>query len=151
MTLTATDDSGGPIQMCISNTPSCSAWTSFAPTKSWTLPYGNGVKTVRVWFRDKWGNANPNPYSDTIFIDTTAPANGTVTGIPGDTQVTLIWSGFSDALSGIGSYKVVYSTGSPRALFLLKRNSGVYRHRNVIYPHRTDQRHNLFLPRMRHR
>jgi len=98
--------------MCISNTTSCSAWTSFAPTKSWTLPYGNGIKTVRVWFRDRWGNANPVPYSDTIIIDTAAPLNGTVAGIPGDTQVTLNWSGFSDTLSGIGSYKVVYSTGS---------------------------------------
>jgi hypothetical protein len=112
LTLTATDDSGNPIQMCISNTSSCSAWTSFAATKKWTLPHGNGIKTVYVWFRDKWGNVNQSPYSDTIFIDTTAPTNGTVTGIPGDAQVTLIWSGFSDALSGIGNYKVVYSTGN---------------------------------------
>jgi hypothetical protein len=112
LTLTATDSSGGPIQMCISNTTTCSAWTSFAPTKSWTLSRGNGIKTVRVWFRDKWRNANPTPYSDTILLDTAAPKNGTVKGIPGDTQVTLNWSGFSDALSGVGSYKVVYAMGS---------------------------------------
>jgi hypothetical protein len=112
LTLTATDSSGGPIQMCISNTTNCSSWTSFAPTKNWTLPHGNGVKTVRVWFRDKWRNANPTPYSDTIILDIAAPKNGTVTGTPGNTQVMLNWSGFSDALSGIRSYKVVYATGS---------------------------------------
>jgi hypothetical protein len=112
LTLTATDDSGNPIRMCISNTTSCSAWISFTATKNWKLPYGNGVKTIYVWFRDKWGNTNPVPYSDTIFIDTTAPVNGTASGTPGDTQVTLNWSGFSDALSGIGSYKVVYAAGS---------------------------------------
>jgi hypothetical protein len=67
---------------------------------------------VYVWFKDKWGNVNPAPYSDTIFIDTTAPANGAVAGTPGNTQVTLNWSGFSDPLSGIGSYTVVYATGS---------------------------------------
>lgn len=112
LTLTATDNSGGAIQMCISNTTSCSSWTSFAPKKSWMLPGGSGVKTVRIRFRDKWRNANPAPYSDTIILDTAAPKNGTVTSTPGNTQVTLGWSGFSDALSGIGSYKVVYSTGS---------------------------------------
>lgn len=114
LTLTASDDSGNPIQMCVSNSASCTAysWTTFVPTKSWTLSYGNGTKTVYVWFKDKWGNVNPVPYSDTIVVDGTAPANGRVTGTPGNTQITLNWSGFSDALSGIGSYKVVYSTGS---------------------------------------
>ena len=112
LTFTASDDSGNPIQMCISNTTSCSSWITFVSSKTWTLTYGNGKKTVYVWFKDKWGNTNPTPYSDTIFIDTTAPANGTVRGTPGNTQVSLNWLGFSDAVSGIGSYKVVYSTGS---------------------------------------
>lgn len=31
---------------------------------------------------------------------------------PGNTQVTLNWSGFTDTVSGKGGYKVVYSTGS---------------------------------------
>lgn len=114
LTLTASDDSGSPMQMCISNTTSCPAysWTSFIPTKKWTLSYGNGIKAVHVWFRDRWGNTNPTPYSDTILIDTKAPTNGTVTATPGDTQVTLNWSGFSDAQSGIETYKVVFSTSS---------------------------------------
>lgn len=110
--LTASDDSGGTIQMCISNTTSCTSWSAFAATKSWTLSTGNGTKTVYVRFKDQWGNVNATPYSDTIILDTTVPVNGTVTGTPGNTQVTLNWTGFSDALSGIASYKVVYSTGS---------------------------------------
>ena len=134
LTLTATDDSAGPIQMCISNTTSCSAWTSFAPTKSWTLSYGNGVKTVRVWFRDQGGNANPVPYSDTIILDSTVPANGMVTGIPGNAQVTLTWSGFSDALSGIGSYKVVYSTSS-FAPFSCSSGTAIYTGTDTSFTH----------------
>jgi hypothetical protein len=97
--------------MCISNTTTCTSWTAFAATKTWTLTTGNGTKTVYVKFRDKWGNTNTLPYTDTIILDATAPVNGTVTGTPGNGQVTLSWSGFTDALSGIDSYKVVFNTG----------------------------------------
>jgi hypothetical protein len=133
LTLTASDDSGGSIQMCISNTNSCTRWTAFAATKSWSLTKGSGTKTVYVWFKDRWGNANAMPHSDTIILDTTAPVNGTVTGTPGNTQVTLNWSGFSDALSGIGSYKVVYSTRSaPRSC---SRGTTIYTGSDTSYPH----------------
>ena len=88
--------------MCISNTATCTTWTAFATTKSWTLTTGNGTKTVNVWFRDVWGNVNDVPYSDTILLDTIAPTNGTVTATPGDAQVTLDWTGFTDTGSGIG-------------------------------------------------
>jgi hypothetical protein len=67
---------------------------------------------VNVWFRDVWGNENTTPYSDTIILDTVAPANGTLTATPGDTQVTLDWSGFTDPGSGIESYKVVFGKGN---------------------------------------
>ena len=33
LTLTASDDSGAPIQMCISNTTGCTLWTAFATDK----------------------------------------------------------------------------------------------------------------------
>jgi len=67
---------------------------------------------VNVWFRDQWGNTTPVPYSDTIVLDTTAPLNGTAVPTPGDTQVTLNWTGFSDTLSGIGGYSVRFAAGS---------------------------------------
>ncbi len=111
LTLSATDPSGVS-QMCISNTASCSTWETYATSKSWTLPTGDGSKTVYAWFKDTVGNANTTPYSDTITLDATAPANGTLSATAGNTQVSLSWSGFSDATSGIESYKLVYSTGA---------------------------------------
>jgi hypothetical protein len=112
LTLSASDAGGGTVQICVSNSTSCSSWAAFASTRSWTLSWGSGTKTVNVWFRDQWGNTTPVPYSDTIVLDTTAPSNGTVAPAPGDTQLTLNWSGFSDAHSGIGGYTVRYASGS---------------------------------------
>ena len=112
LTLAATDESSGAIQMCMSNTATCTAWTALAATKSWTLTKGDGTKTVNVWFQDVWGNENAAPYSDTILFDTVSPANGTVTATPGDAQVTLDWTGFTDTGSGIESYKVVFAKGA---------------------------------------
>jgi len=112
LTLTATDDTPGKIRMCISNTMTCSTWTAFAETMSWTLTSGNGTKTVYVWFKDVWGNVNPTPYSDTILLDTKDPTDGTVTATPGNTQVALEWTGFADTGSEIGRYKVVFAAGT---------------------------------------
>jgi hypothetical protein len=133
LALTASDDSPGAIQMCISNTATCKKWTVFAAIKNWTLTKGNGTKTVNVWFKDVWGNATPTPYSGTIILDTIAPTNGTVTATPGDAQVTLDWTGFTDAGSGIGSYKVVYATGSaPKSC---SSGTAIYSGTNTTYPH----------------
>jgi hypothetical protein len=133
LTLSASDDSGGPIQMCISNTSSCSSWEPFATTKSWSLTSGNGTKTVYARFRDQWGNVNTTPYSDTIILDTTSPVNGTVTATPGNTQVRLNWQDFTDALSGIDSYKVVYSTkNAPRSC---SSGTAIYTGTDTTYPH----------------
>ena len=133
LTLTASEDGGGAIQMCISNTTSCTSWSAFAATKSWTLLAGSGTKTVYVWFRDQWGNTNPTPYSDTIILDTTAPTNGTVTATPGNTQVTVNWTGFSDTQSGIDSYKVVYATSY--APYSCSSGTALYTGTDTSYPH----------------
>ncbi len=49
--LSASDPSGVS-QMCISNTQSCITWESYTSSKSWTLPAGDGTKTVYVWYQD---------------------------------------------------------------------------------------------------
>ncbi|HXX57742.1 MAG TPA: lectin like domain-containing protein [Thermodesulfovibrionales bacterium] len=52
-------------------------------------------------------------FTDAI-IDTTPPTDGTLTAVPGNTQVTLNWSGFSDSGSGLrgaNTYKVMRSEG----------------------------------------
>jgi hypothetical protein len=109
--LSATD-TAGPIRMCVSNGASCRNWVAYASTKSWTLSAGSGEKTVNVWFRDKYGNTDTKPYSDTIILDTTKPVNGTLTVIPGAVNTTsdLSWTGFSDTFSGLESYKLVFGT-----------------------------------------
>ena len=43
--------------------------------------------------------------------DTTPPIDGTFTAVPGSNQVSLSWSGFTDAESGIKNYKLIYNTG----------------------------------------
>jgi len=111
LTIAATD-ANAPIQMCVSNTATCAIWETLAVSKTWTLTSGNGTKTVKVWFRDKFNNTTVVPASDTIIYDTTVPVNGTLTATADDTKVDLSWAGFSDAGSGIASYKLVFSTTS---------------------------------------
>ncbi len=114
LTLSALDTSGVS-QMCISNTTTCTTWVAYATSTAWTLPTGDGTKTVYVWYKDGAGNADTTPYSDSITLDTTAPTNGTLSATAGNAQVSLSWSGISDATSGIESYKLVYSTGAAPA------------------------------------
>lgn len=109
LTLNATDPAG-VTQMCISNTGTCSTWGPYAATKTWTLAAGDGVKTVNVWYKDSLGNASAAACFDTITLDKTVPVNGAVTAVPGAGQASLNWAGFSDAGSGIGGYKVNFST-----------------------------------------
>ncbi|MBI4691742.1 MAG: fibronectin type III domain-containing protein [Nitrospirae bacterium] len=121
MNLSASDDTGVTAYYLStsSSTPSASAsgWTSVTSTTSYsasvsyTLSSGDGTKTVYGWYKDSAGNVS-SAYSDSIILDATAPTNGTLTATVGDAQVSLNWSGFSDATSGIGSYTLVYSTTS---------------------------------------
>ena len=47
-----------------------------------------------------------------VANDTTSPTDGSLSASAGNQQVSLSWSGFSDSGSGLGSYKLVYSTTS---------------------------------------
>jgi len=47
-------------------------WQSFSATLPWTLPAGDGDKTVQVRFQDQAGNISPT-YSATATLDTTPP------------------------------------------------------------------------------
>jgi hypothetical protein len=121
LSLSASDSVGvtGYYLSTSSSTPSASAsgWTSVTSTTnysssvSYTLSSGDGTKTIYVWYKDSAGNIS-SAYSDSITLDVTAPTDGTLTATAGDAQVSLSWSGFSDATSGIASYKLMYSTNS---------------------------------------
>lgn len=76
--LGATDPepSSGIAQMRFSNNAATwSAFEPFAPTKAWTLPGGDGTKTVYAQFRDHAGNVSGTA-SDTIVLDTDGSGGG---------------------------------------------------------------------------
>jgi len=111
VTLTiAASDASGVTQMCVSNTTACTAFATFAATKTWSLASGDGTKTVYVSLKDSKGNVSK--VSDTIVRDGAAPTNPVLTVTPGNARVDFSWTAASDAASGIASYKLVYQTGS---------------------------------------
>jgi subtilisin family serine protease len=113
VTLAATDDTRVD-KMCVSEAATCTAFVPYNTTATLTLAAGDGNRTVRAWFRDPWGNTSA-PVTATIKVDTALPTNGTVTATYGDGQVTLAWSGFADAGSGLAGYRVVVATGAAPA------------------------------------
>ncbi len=90
------------------------ATTSFSGNVPFTLPAGNGTKTVYAWYKDGAGNVSAKA-SKSILLDQTAPTNGTLTATAGSGQMSLSWAGFADGGSGLAStnrYKLVFSTGA---------------------------------------
>jgi len=109
LTLSAEDDTA-ITGMCISNSTSCSAWLSYATTKTWSI---SSAGKVYVWFRDSYNNVTSSYVSDTIIYDVTKPSNGAVTASAASGgQINLSWTGYSDASSGLASYKIVYAASS---------------------------------------
>lgn len=70
------------------------SWETYVPSKSVTLPAGDGLKTVYVKVRDEVGNESA-PVSDTITLDTAVPAV-TVTG-PDKSKISKV-AGFDQAV-----------------------------------------------------
>ena len=113
LTLSATDASG-LADMCISNVPSCSTWVPFARTRSWSLPAGDGAKSVYARFRDRVGNAPTSAAQDQIVLDSAAPTNpSTLTssshGVETwsrDRTVQVHWAGATDGGSGVSGYSL---------------------------------------------
>jgi parallel beta-helix repeat protein len=107
LTLTADDATSGVYQMRFSNDGiTWTDWEDYTTSKSWTLPLGDGTKTVYVQFRDHAGLIST--YSDTITLDTTSPT-GSIS-IAGDAAytnssvVTLTLSA-TDATSGVAQMR----------------------------------------------
>jgi hypothetical protein len=113
LTISASDPSG-VTAMCVSDNPSsCPShvWEPYATSKDWYL-YNSGVQTAYIWFRDTYYNINLTPFSDSIIFDWQPPTDGTLTAVPGNGTISLSWSGFSDDLSGLAGYKLVYEQGT---------------------------------------
>lgn len=109
-----TDDESAVTEVCLSNAPSCDDWRPLDDPIGWWLDYqGLSTKTVYAWFRDEWTNASTEPATYTVTLDTTAPAGGTLTAEPvasetGPVVAELQWGGFSDAVSGVDRYRMVW-------------------------------------------
>lgn len=113
LTIDASDPSG-VAQMCISATASCITYVPYASSKTFTLPAGDGKKTVYVFLKDGRGNTSTaaNAPTASILLDTVAPRDGSVSGVGSHAQVQLSWAGFSDAGSGMGGYLIVASSSA---------------------------------------
>jgi subtilisin family serine protease len=101
--------SGVASQVCLSTAASCTAWMTWAPTVNFTLPSGDGAKIVNAWWRDAKGNVSAQLSSASIVLDTTAPGGGTLSLSLTSSQGTFMWSGITDAGSGVASYKLMLS------------------------------------------
>jgi hypothetical protein len=113
VTLTlAADDDTRVSHVCLTNSTSCTAWTTFATTKTWTLNGGTGNRTVRAFFKDVYNNVTTAAVSDSVLQDQTRPVNGTATAlVASGSEIDVQWVGFSDVHTDVASYKVVYAAG----------------------------------------
>jgi len=90
-----------------------SAWEPYAATKNWTLPSGDGAKTIQAQFKDANGNLSQE-VSDTIIVDATAPAASLqtpriTTNVTKLARFKVTWAAADPApSSGISSYDVQY-------------------------------------------
>ena len=98
LALSATDTNGVAKMMIANNTDlSGGVEEAYATSKSWTLPSGDGTKTIYVKFKDTLGNWS-QVYSSTITLDTTPPVT-TITAKPlaSDSSRTATFSFSSEA------------------------------------------------------
>ncbi|MEJ2200496.1 MAG: hypothetical protein P8X63_05730, partial [Desulfuromonadaceae bacterium] len=97
LSLTADDGGGSGLdQMRFSSDNSTwNAWEPYAVSRAWSLASGDGTKTVYVQFQDVAGNISES-YSDTIGLETVAPATGCNAAEGGNY--------FSDNFSGIRTF-----------------------------------------------
>ena len=108
---------GSGLKMRLSNNSDFSgaSWENVLAAKSWTLDAGDGVKRVYAQFKDEAANLSPAA-SAQIVLDATVPRDGAVAAIPAGGAVALNWSGFTNATSGLKTYRLYYSLdGLPAA------------------------------------
>jgi len=110
LTLGAADTGSGVADMriCSDGTFDTEPWEPFAANRGWTLNSGEGLKEVRVIYRDAAGNAS-TAYTAEITLDVTPPA-GTVVidggaDITHTVTVTLTLSA-TDSLSGVSQMQI---------------------------------------------
>ncbi len=113
LTLSCTDNIGCVQMELSSDNINWSTPLKYVTSSPWSLTAGDGPKTLYVKYMDNAGNWS-QPASAAIILDATAPSDGTLNVTTAAGTASLNWFNFSDALSGIASYNLVYSTtGNP--------------------------------------
>jgi len=110
LALAATDDTR-VAQMCVSDGAACTSFVAYATSASYAFSAGDGARTLRVAYRDSWGNTSA-PVAATIVIDTTAPDGAALSAATSPSTVALSWTTATDAGSGLAGYKLVATTGA---------------------------------------
>ncbi len=110
LTVAASGTAANPVtQMRFSNDDvNWSAWEAYKTTKSWSLPGGDGVKTVYVQFRNNVG-VDSVSLSATIELDTVVPRAVVVANGPFGGVIKASTFGFS--VSGVAGYKFKIDAG----------------------------------------
>jgi subtilisin family serine protease len=107
--------SGKATAVCVTTNTTCPAFQPMPSpaTVLFTLPAGDGLKTVRVWWRDANGSVTAKPATATITLDTTAPVGGKLTLKLASNVATYTWTGVTDVGAGVASYKLLTRTEGP--------------------------------------
>ncbi len=115
LSISASDSlfSTAELEICIyEEGKGCTTWIPFSPNVGFNVSPTDGTKIINVDVRNPLGVQSS--CSDSIILDTTPPSGGTLNANLTDvTTITLSWSGFSDNLSGVSEYILVYDTSAP--------------------------------------
>jgi hypothetical protein len=124
-----------------STIPDAVADTTALTATSPSLPDGAN-HYVHLRTVDRAGNWSASAvHLGPFFIDATPPVNGILTATPGTAKVSLSWSRFSDATSGLSAtnpYRLVYSTSAYPATWCANGTpifigaAGQFEHQNLI-------------------
>ena len=103
--------SANAVRMCFSdNGTNWSAWEPLKATRAYSLPAGNGYRTVRVQFLDIANNRSP-VYSDYIIVDTVAPTGSiSINGGAQTTSSASVTLNLASADPGSGVQSMRFST-----------------------------------------
>jgi Tol biopolymer transport system component len=93
LTLSANDSSGVAQMRFSNNGTDWTSWETYATSKNWTLPSGDGEKIVYVQFKDTAGWVSES-YSDTILLNTVKesafPIELVIAGVAGVVVVAVV-------------------------------------------------------------
>jgi len=113
----------GDVEMCISDSnSSCTAFVPFAATAQWSLPPGEGQRSVFVTLRDWLGNSALSPVSASISVDGSPPTNGSLVINGGadwtNSPAVMLSVEADDSYSGLGSSCIANSNAVPCTEFV---------------------------------